>query len=102
MTQYIIPIDPKPNQTFDIDLNGQECRFEFITRGVYMFMNMTLNRKNILNGVICLNGVDLIQYDDFGFVGRLYFKDTQGKLDPLYYGLNDRWLLIYEVEDSVQ
>lgn len=102
MTQYIIPLEQQPNQSFDIDLNGQQCSFEFITRGVYMFMNMTLNNRNILNGIICLNGVDLIQYDDFGFVGRIYFKDTQGSLDPLYYGLSDRWLLIYEVEDSVQ
>lgn len=102
MTQYIIPLEKEPNQSFDVDLNGQECTFEFITRGVYMYMNMTLNGKNILNGVICLNGVDLIQYDDFGFKGHLFFQDTQGKLDPLYYGLNDRWLLIYEVEDSVQ
>lgn len=67
-----------------------------------MFMNLTLDGKNILNGVICLNGVDLIQYDDFGFIGRLYFIDTQGSLDPLYYGLNERWLLIYEAEESVQ
>lgn len=102
MAQYIIPLDKLPNQSFNIDLNGQQCEFEFITRGVYMFMNLTLDGKNILNGVICLNGVDLVQYDDFGFVGRLYFVDTQGKLDPLYYGLNDRWLLVYEVEDSVQ
>lgn len=72
MTQYTIPMEQQPNQKFDIDLNGQQCEFEFITRGVFMFMNMTLNNKNILNGVICLNGVDLVQYDDFGFKGSRY------------------------------
>lgn len=99
MAQYIIPLEPVPNQSFDIELSGQQCEFEFITRGVFMFMNLTLNGKNVINGVICLNGVDLIQYNDIGFVGRIYFTDTMGKLDPLYYGLNDRWLLIYETED---
>jgi len=94
--KYIIPLDNEPNQIFNIVLNGQQCTFEFISRGAYMFMNLTLNDKKVIDGMICLNGVDLIQYDDSRFVGRLYFEDTQGSLDPLYYGLNDRWLLIYE------
>lgn len=100
MAQYIIPLEAVPNQKFDIELNGQQCEFEFITRGVFLFMNLTLNGKNVINGVICLNNVDLIQYDDIGFIGKIYFTDTAGNLDPLYYGLNDRWKLIYETEDA--
>lgn len=96
MTKYIVPIQNLPNQTFDIELNGQQCTFDFLTRGIFLFMNMTLDDKKVIDGMICLNGVDLVQYDDSGFKGRLYFEDTQGSLDPLYYGLNDRWLLIYE------
>lgn len=97
--KYTIPISQEPNQTFNIDLDGQRCVFEFITRGIYMFMNLTVDDKKVIDGMICLNGVDLIQYKEFGFKGRLYFEDTQGNLDPMYYGLNDRWLLIYEVAD---
>ena len=99
MAKYTIPLSAEPNQTFSIDLNGQKCSFEFITRGIYMFMNFTLNGENIINGMICLNKVSLVQYTHFGFKGKLYFEDTQGELDPMYYGLNDRWLLIYEDED---
>lgn len=99
MAKYTVPLSQEPNQKFNIELNGQRCVFEFLTRGIYMYMNLTLNDENIINGMICLNKVDLIQYNHFGFKGKLYFEDTQGDLDPLYYGLNDRWLLIYEDGD---
>ena len=96
MSKYIIPLANIPNQKFNIDLDGQQCEFRFITRGVYMYMDLTVNGNNLINGQICLNEVDLIQYKHLKFNGRLYFTDTQGNLDPLYYGLNERWLLIYE------
>ena len=94
--KYIIPLDAVPNQIFNIDLNGQQCTFEFISRDAYMYMNLTLNNNKVIDGMICLNKVDLVQYKGSKFIGRLYFEDTQGSLDPLYYGLNDRWLLVYE------
>lgn len=100
MASYVIPLSPIPNQTFNIILNEQRCEFTFITRGVDMYMNLTVNEENLINGQICLNNVDLIQYKHLNFKGKLYFVDTQGNLDPLYYGLNDRWLLIFE-DDNV-
>ena len=96
MTKYVIPLDPTPNQVFNIELNGQQCTFEFITRGVYMYMNLTVDNEVLMNGQICLTGVDLNQYNHNKFKGKIYFEDTNGKLDPLYYGLNDRWILYYE------
>lgn len=101
MTQYVIPLAQLPNQTFNIDLNGQQCVFDFITRGVFMYMNLTVDGEVVVNGQICLNNTNLIQYKHLNFTGKLYFTDTQGDLDPLYYGLNDRWLLIYE-DNNVQ
>ena len=102
MTQYTIPLDNIPNQTFEIQLGDKSCRFDFITRGLFMYMNLEVDNEVQVNGVICLNGVDLIKYDDINLDGKLYFVDTQGSLDPIYYGLNDRWLLIYEVNDDIQ
>ena len=64
-------------------------------------MNLTVDGNNLINGQICLNNVDLVQYKHLKFNGRLYFVDTQGSLDPLYYGLDERWLLIYE-DNNVQ
>lgn len=96
MIQYSIPIDPIPNQSFDIDISDQRCRFEFITKGVFLYMNLTINEEEKLNGIICLNNENLLLYSDVGIKGRLYFLDTQEELDPIYYGLGDRWILIYE------
>lgn len=98
MTQYIIPIDQLSNQTFDININDSRCRFEFITRGIFLYMNLLIDEVEKMNGQICLNEVDLIQYTEIGFNGKLYFKDTQGESDPFFYGLGDRWQLIYEDE----
>ena len=94
--KYTIPISQEPNQTFNIDLNGQRCVFEFITRGMSLFMNFTLNDRKVIDGMICLNNVDLVQYKEFDFNGKLYFTDTQGNKDPIFNGLGERWVLIYE------
>ena len=96
MTKYIIPIDKVPNQSFDVDLDGRNFRFEFITKGVFLYMNLSIDEEEKLNGIICLNNVDLIKYDDVGVTGSLYLSDTQGDKDPIYYGLGDRWILFYE------
>lgn len=96
--RYIIPINPIPNQNFEIDLDGQRCEFNFLTRGAFMYMYMKLNNESIIDGAICLNKVNLTNFNEAGFKGKIYFEDTQGDLDPLYWGLNDRWILYYEVE----
>ena len=98
MTKYIIPIDALPSQSFDIDLNNRRCRFEFITKGVFLYMNLSIDEVEKINGMICLNNVNLIQYQDIGLDGKIYFSDTQGDVIPLYYGLGDRWVLFFEDE----
>lgn len=100
MTKYIIPIENVPNQSFDVDLNDKTYRFEFITKGFFIYMNLFIDEVKKLDGIICLNNVNLIQYDDIGFKGKIYFYDTQGEFDPVYYGLGDRWILYYENGDE--
>ena len=102
MSEYVIPLDNIPSQKFQIELGNKVCQFEFITRGLFLYMNLSVDGIEQINGVICLNNTDLIQYDTINLDGRLYFTDTQGDLDPIYWGLNDRWLLVYEVTDDVQ
>lgn len=100
MTKYIIPIDKIPNQSFDVNLDGRNFRFEFITKGVFIYMNLSIEEEEKLNGIICLNDVDLIQYNDIGVNGRIYFFDTQGDKNPVYYGLGERWVLFYDDGDK--
>jgi hypothetical protein len=91
----IIPVQALPNQKFNVDLDGQNCEIEILMRGLSLYMNLSIDDKVIQNGMICLNNVDIIQYNHLPFKGRMFFQDTQGNLDPLYYGLGDRWILNY-------
>lgn len=98
MTQYTIPLDALPNQSFSIEIGESDVELEFITRGSFMYMNLKVNEEEKLNGVICLNNTNLLLYPTIGIKGKMYFKDTQGNLDPIYFGLGTRWLLVYEDE----
>lgn len=91
----IIPIEAIPNQKFIVVLGEKECRIELLSRGLNIFMNLTVEDKVIFQGLICLNGVNLLSQDYYPIKGSLYFEDTQGKLDPLYFGLGSRWVLNY-------
>lgn len=93
---HLIPIDKQPNQKFNIRLEDKDVELEFITRGLFMYANINVQKEPLINGVICLNSVNLNQYSNTKLKGKIYFKDTQGEDDPVYSGLNDRWILIYE------
>jgi len=99
MATYIIPLEPVQNQTFSIDIEDKRCDFKFFTQGLYLYMNLAIDDKDVINGVICLNKAKLNQYVDIGLKGSLYFEDTNGNLDPIYYGLGSRWILNYEEAD---
>ena len=91
----IIPLASVPNQTFSINLDGQNCKFELVTRGKNLFMNLSIDDTPVVNGVICLNKVKLIQFNHLKFNGNLYFEDLEGNLDPYFWGLGERWVLNY-------
>lgn len=91
----IIPLEALPNQKLTINLNNQNCVFEFVTRGKNIYMNLSVDNQEVVNGVICLNKVDLIQYNYLNFNGRLYFEDLESNLDPYFWGLGTRWVLNY-------
>lgn len=91
----IIPLDAVPNQKFMVNLSGQDCVIEIDMRGKNLFLNLSINENPVVNGVICLNKVNLIQYNHLNFKGNLYFEDLSGNLDPWYWGLGSRWVLNY-------
>lgn len=93
---YQIPLEAIPSQTFGIMLGEQECRITLETRGDELYFGLNLNNVNIYSGVICRDRINLTPYEYRGFVGSLYFADIQGQDDPIYNGLNDRFLLIYD------
>lgn len=92
---YIVTLDKFPNQSIKVELDGKDCNLTFITRDGKLYLDeFSVNGINIINGIVCLNGNNLLSLSKFK--GKLYFKDTQGDEDPYFSGLNDRWLLFYE------
>ena len=59
----LIPLDKQPNQRFTITLSNKNVGLELITRGLYMYANIKVDDEPLINGVICLNDVNLIQYN---------------------------------------
>lgn len=61
---------------------------------------MKVNEKELYNGILCLNNVNIVPYEYFNFRGILKFLDLFGNdRDPSdYRKFNDRFILIYENE----
>jgi hypothetical protein len=93
--QLVIPCQALPNQTFNVSINGQPCTLAIWTRSTGLFMDLYVNGALIVGGVLCLNGVGILQDQYLGFNGELAFFDTQGSSDPTYDGLASRYLLVY-------
>ena len=91
----LVPTEKLPNQTLWIDLDGQSCEIHLYERFGFMFFDLKVEDDVIIQGQICLNNTNLIQYKHLKFNGQLKFVDTQGNNDPYYTGFNERYALTY-------
>lgn len=91
-----VPLSQMPAQKFRVVLNGQNCMISLYKRGSFMYMDLAVNRAQIITGAICLSGVKLVQYNDINFNGNLYFLDLNGSnAQPDYAEFNTRFALMY-------
>lgn len=95
MAVQTIPITSQAAQTFDIQLNGQNCTITLSQKNTGLFFDMSVDGNSCVNSVICLNLVGLIREAYYGFVGQLAFIDTVGTDDPTYDGLGTRYQLVF-------
>lgn len=100
MTQ-IVPLQPVPNQTEQIILNGQNCQIEVFQTNDALFLNLYVNDNPVIEGVICENLNLIVRNLYLGFEGDLAFSDMQGTSDPNYTGLGSRYQLIYYSSSEV-
>lgn len=98
----IIPVQAVPNQIFSILLGNQSCEIALTTRSTGLYFDLSVNNEPVRNGVICQNVNRLIRYPYLGFLGDFWFIDTQGTDDPVYTGLNSRFLLEYLTASDLQ
>lgn len=91
----IIPIADKPSQTLTIALSGQQTTLNLYQKSTGFYCDVYVNSALIISGVICQNLNKIVRDAYLGFIGDLYFYDTQGLSDPSSPGLGTRYLLIY-------
>jgi hypothetical protein len=95
MNSQIIPIIDTPNQLINTSLGGQQCTINLYQKSTGLFCDVNVNNVLIISGVICQNLNRIVRDSYLGFIGDLYFFDTQGLSDPASPGIGTRYLLKY-------
>lgn len=95
MTYQVIPLSPIPAQDCKVVLGGQNCHITVYQKPEGLFVNIDADGIDIALGIIARDTVNLIARGYAGFIGSLFFIDTQGVSDPTYNGLGLRFQLIY-------
>lgn len=94
----VVPLQPIPNQTLQVQLNGQACTLDVFQYAYGLFMSVTVGDTLIIATVLCENDVLIVRNSYLGFIGDFIFFDTQGTQNPDYTGLGgavSRYKLIY-------
>lgn len=100
----LIPLQAIPNQTLQVQLNGQACTLEVVQFLYGMFITVFVGNTLIIASVICENNVRIVRSLYLGFLGDLIFLDTQGVSNPIYTGLGGplaRFQLCYLTPDEL-
>jgi hypothetical protein len=91
----IIPINDTYSQTITIQLANQACKINLYQKSTGLFCDLYVSNALIIGGVICQNLNRIVRDLYLGFIGDLFFQDTQGGSDPSSPGLGTRYLFCY-------
>lgn len=95
-----VPLQPTPNQTLSIDLNGQNAEISVRQIGNAMMASLWIDDEVVFENSICGHMAPLGQFDSVLFSGVLVFVDQLDTLDPIWDGLGERFKLFYVSEDD--
>jgi len=96
MTYQIIPISDNPSQILTVSLGGQQCKINLYQKTSSLYCDLYVNNVLIIGGVICQNNNKIVRDAYLGFIGDLYFFDSNDSSDPSYPGLGSRYQLRYQ------
>jgi hypothetical protein len=91
----IVPLQPLPNQTMQVQLGNQACTIGIFQYAYGLFLSLSIGGQAIVSGQICENLVLMVREKYLGFSGDLTIIDTQGSDDPNYTQLGSRFQLIW-------
>lgn len=83
----VVPLQPIPNQTLQVQLEGQACTLDVFQTAFGLFMSVNIGSTVIIATVLCENLNRIVRSAYLGFDGDFTFLDTQGTADPVYTGL---------------
>lgn len=90
-----VPLQPIPAQVTKVILGGQNCQINIYQKPQGVFVDITADDVDIIVGTIARDIAPLVSREYTGFIGNLFFIDTQGNSDPEYSGLGSRFSLVY-------
>lgn len=91
----IVPTKAVPNQTLQIQLDGQPCTINIYQQAYGLYVDLYVAEVLIIAGVIVENLNRIVRSLYLGFSGDLMFVDNDGSNDPVYTGLGSRYFLVY-------
>lgn len=91
-----IPLVAAPSQSLSVQLGAQSCRINVRQRRTGVFLDLYLQDVPVVQGVKAVDRKYLVRAAYTGFVGDLFFVDTQGTSDPEFAGLGSRWQLAWD------
>ena len=96
MTVQQIPLKAVASQVMSVQLGGQLCTIAVYQKSTGLYADLSVSDAPVVTGVVCEDRNPLVRGVYLGFVGDLYFVDTQGTTDPQYLGLADRYQFLWD------
>lgn len=96
-----IPLQSTPSQVINTIIADKNCILNIYHKSTGLYIDVLVDGEQIVLGRICRDRCRIIRYEYLGFVGDLFFVDTQGSDDPAYTGLGDRFVLLYAFPDEI-
>lgn len=92
----LIPLTAVPAQRFSVVLAGQNCQIAVYQKTTGLYLDLLVSNTPIIQAQLCRDRVPMAALAYLGFIGELWFADTEGVSDPDYTGLGARFRLVYE------
>jgi hypothetical protein len=92
----LVPLQAVPNQTLAVTLARQNAQLAVRQNGSSIYLDLISNGTVIVRTRVCRDRQRLLLDVGYkGFIGDFAFVDMQGRTDPQYRGLADRYRLYY-------
>jgi len=91
----IVPTIAARSQVVNVLLGGQNCTFKLYQKSTGFYVDVYVNNILVIGGVIGLDRNLIVRSTYLGFIGDVFFYDTQGRDDPTWDSMGSRFLFCY-------